>query len=56
MDIMPRSERTGFCGDAFFAKTPLWEYDEHGTVYEDFPVGFLGSRLWREALERLHDL
>ncbi|KAI4163959.1 MAG: hypothetical protein LQ342_002456 [Letrouitia transgressa] len=43
MDLMPISEHTGFCGDAFFAKTPFWEVDENGAVYEDVPLAFLGS-------------
>lgn len=55
MHLMPLSKHTGFCGDAFFAKSPLWEYDENGAVYEDVPVAFLGSSLLETALEKLHD-
>lgn len=55
MDLMPISEQTGFCGDAFVAKTPTWEFDENGTVYEDFPVAFIGSPLLHIMLERMHD-
>lgn len=56
MDLMPISKHTGFCGDAFIAKTPLWEYDENGAVYEDIPLTFLGSPLLKVALEKLHDV
>lgn len=56
LDLWPKSEHTGFCGDAFIAKTPPWEYDENGTVYEDIPESFLKSPLLGRALERLHDL
>ena len=56
MDLMPVSERTGFCGDAFIAKTPLWEYDANGAVYEDVPLAFLGSPLLNKALEILHQI
>lgn len=52
---MPISEHTGFCGDAFIAKTPLWERDKNGAVYEDVPFAFLGSSLMKEALEKLHE-
>ncbi|KAL9616295.1 MAG: hypothetical protein Q9160_008835 [Pyrenula sp. 1 TL-2023] len=55
MDLMPISEHTGFCGDAFFAKTPLWEVDENGAVYEDIPASFLRSPLLKAALGKLHD-
>ena len=57
MDFMPVSEHTGFCGNAFIAKTPNPEYDETGiTVYQDIPQAFSSSPLLRRALERLHDL
>ena len=55
LDLMPISEHTGFCGDAFISKTPLWERDENGAVYEDIPIAFLSSPLLAKALERLHD-
>ena len=55
LDLMPLSKHTGFCGDAFFAKTPPWEYDENGALYEDVPVAFLGSSLLEAALKMLHD-
>lgn len=55
LDLMPRSEHTGFCGDAFIAKTPLWEYDENGAVYEDVPLAFLESRLLKATLENLRE-
>lgn len=56
LDLFPLSEYTGFYGDAFIAKTPLWEYDENGAVYEDVPVAYLGSSLLRMLLERLHEV
>ncbi|KAL8933826.1 MAG: hypothetical protein Q9211_005560 [Gyalolechia sp. 1 TL-2023] len=52
MDLMPVSKHTGFCGDAFIAKTPLWENDENGAIYEDVPVAFLGSPLLGMALKQ----
>ena len=55
MDLMPVSRHTGFCGDAFIAKIPLWECDENGAVYEDVPIAFLGSPFLKMALENLHD-
>lgn len=55
LDLMPLSKHTGFCGDAFIAKTPTWEHDEHGAVYEDVPVTFLLSPLLGVALEKMHD-
>ena len=55
LDLMPISEHTGFCGDAFIAKTPPWENDENGAVYEDVPLAFLESPLLKVALEKLHD-
>ena len=55
LDHIPLSEHTGFCGDAFVAKTPVWEYDENGAVYEDFPVAFVGTPLLGIMLERMHD-
>ena len=56
LDLMPFSEYTGFCGDAFIAKTPIWERDENGAVYEDVPLAFLESRLLEVVLKRLHDV
>lgn len=56
LDHMPLSEHTGFHGDAFFAKTPLWGYDKDGAVYEDVPVAFLSSPLLRLALKTLRDM
>lgn len=56
MDLMPVSKHTGFCGDAFIAKTPIWEVDENGAVYEDVPVSFLHSPLLRQMLVKLKDL
>ena len=41
LDLIPISEKTGFCGDAFVAKLPFWEFDERGAVYEGFPEGFV---------------
>lgn len=55
LDVMPLSEHTGFCGDAFIAKTPVLECDENGAVYVDVPVEFIGSSLLGRALEKLHD-
>lgn len=55
LDHVPLSEHTGFCGDAFIAKTPVWEYDENGAVYEDFPVAFVGTPRLGMMLERMHD-
>ncbi|KAG8525710.1 uncharacterized protein KY384_000470 [Bacidia gigantensis] len=55
MDLMPRSEHTGFHGDAFIAKTPIWENDENGAVYEDVPETFIGSKLMHETLQKLHE-
>ncbi len=55
LDHIPLSEHTGFCGDAFVAKTPVWEYDENGAVYEDFPIAFVRSSLLGMMLERMHD-
>ena len=54
MDHISLSEHTGFCGDAFIAKTPVWENDENGAVYEDFPVAFVGTPLLGKMLERMH--
>ena len=55
LDVMPISAHTGFCGDAFIAKSPAEEFDEDGWhVYEDVPAEFLGSRVMGEVLERLH--
>ncbi|KAL8938111.1 MAG: hypothetical protein Q9216_004068 [Gyalolechia sp. 2 TL-2023] len=54
MDLMPKSKHTGFYGDAFIAKTPLWENDENGAVYEDIPVAFLASPLLDKVLKELH--
>ena len=55
LDLMPISKHTGFCGDAFIAKTPLWEYDANGAVYEDVPLAFLGSPLLKVALKNLRE-
>ena len=55
MDYIPLSEHTGFYGDAFVAKTPVWENDENGAVYEDFPVSFVRTPLLGVMLKRLHD-
>ena len=55
LDLMPISEQTGFCGDAFIAKLPLWENDENGAVYEDIPDAFVKSQLYPEMLEAMHD-
>lgn len=55
LDHIPLSERTGFCGDAFVAKTPVWEYDENGAVYEDFLAAFVETPLLGMMLERMHD-
>lgn len=55
MDLMPISQHTGFCGDAFIARTPIWENDENGAVYEDVPVSFLNSSLYGKMLEKLQD-
>lgn len=55
MDLVPISQHTGFCGDAFIAKLPLWECDENGAVYEDVPTAFLRSPFLKMALENLHD-
>ena len=55
LDLIPISEKTGFCGDAFVAKLPLWELDEHGAVYENFPEGFVDSEFWEPMVERMHD-
>lgn len=55
LDHIPLSEHTGFCGDAFIAKTPVWESDENGAVCEDIPVTFIRSPLLGTALERMHD-
>ena len=55
LDHIPLSEHTGFCGDAFIAKRPIWERDENGALYEDFPIAFVGSPLLGRALERMHD-
>ena len=53
---IPLSEHTGFCGDAFFAKTPAWEYGADGyAAYEDVSEDFVGSGLLGVALEKLHD-
>ncbi|KAL9104720.1 MAG: hypothetical protein Q9187_008869 [Circinaria calcarea] len=64
-DVLPVSEHTGFCGDAFITKAPAREYqpgefieqyDEHGRViYEDVSVDFLKSPLPKMVLERLHE-
>ncbi|KAL8699564.1 MAG: hypothetical protein Q9201_005931, partial [Fulgogasparrea decipioides] len=56
MDLMPKSEHTGFYGDAFIAKTPIWENDENGAVYEDVSGAFVGSAMMRALLERLRDI
>ncbi|KAL8735490.1 MAG: hypothetical protein Q9181_002780 [Wetmoreana brouardii] len=55
MDLLPKSEHTGFCGDAFIAKTPVWENDENGAVYEDVPAAFVGSAVMRAVVEKLRD-
>lgn len=55
MDLIPLSEHTDFCGDAFIAKLPLWECDENGAVYEDIPDGFTESPLYPLMLEAMHD-
>ena len=55
LDHIPLSEHTGFCGDAFVAKTPVWECDENGAVYEDFPIAFVRSPLLGIMVERMHD-
>ena len=47
LDHVPLSEYTGFCGDAFIAKTPFLGTDEHGAVYEDVPDSFITSPLLR---------
>ena len=52
MDLMPVNKHTGWYGDAFVAKTPLWEHDENGAVYEDVPLAFLASPLLKEIISR----
>ena len=54
-DYIPLSEKAGFRGDAFVAKTPIWEYDENGVVCEDFPIAFVETPLLGMMLERMHD-
>ena len=55
MHLIPLSEHTDFCGDAFIVKLPLWENDEYGAVYEDFPITFVQSSLYGIMLEKMHD-
>lgn len=52
MDLLPVNLHTGGSGDAFIAKTPLWEYDKNGAVYEDVPLAFLASPLLKMIISR----
>ena len=38
--------------ETLIAKTPVWEYDENGVVFEDLPVAFVGTPLLGMMLER----
>ena len=55
LDHIPLNKEPRFCGDAFVAKTPIWEYDEKWAVYEDFPIAFVETPLLGMMLERMHD-
>ena len=55
LDLAPVSEKTGFCGNAFIVKLPLWEFDDRGKVYEDFPDGFVDSEFWEPMLQKMRD-
>lgn len=58
MDLIPVSEQTGFCGDAFIAKTPLTPAYGDGVVYECVSAAFVeivGSPLWKSLMETMHD-
>ena len=55
MDLTPVSEKTGFCGNAFVVKLPLWEFDDRGNAYEDFPEGFVDSDFLEPMLKRMRD-
>lgn len=56
LDLMPLSEHTGFCGDAFVAKTALREFDEEAAAYEDVPLAIVGSQVLGLTLEKLREM
>lgn len=55
MDHFPRSEHTGFYGDAFIARASVWEYGGNGALYKDVPAVFLETPLFWVTLKILHD-
>ena len=53
-DEMPISKHTGFCGDAFFARTRDWDFNESSVAWDDVPPELLGSELLEVLIEKLH--